>query len=67
MPKMTHRGTTRMNRNRNCRAERRSAWPSASALRPAERCSALQTPDPSDGTSHEPTRLLAREILEIAG
>jgi len=44
MPKMTHRGTTRMNRNR--RAERRSAWAEGtSALRPAEGSSALQAPD----------------------
>jgi hypothetical protein len=32
-------------------------------LDPAERCSALQTPP--GGTSHEPIRLLAHQILEI--
>jgi hypothetical protein len=40
MPKMTHRGTTKVNRNCNriCRAEEPSAQ--------AKRGSALQTPEP---------------------
>jgi hypothetical protein len=55
MPKMTCRGTTKMNRNCNRRAEEPSAQAErcsalrpaerCSALHPAERCSALLTPD----------------------